>query len=109
MKIQHALRAFTAKDRTDIKKAAENFPLSEFYKADELLTEMGIGEAFITLLDEKGRPTPLVHTLMRAPNSRMDILNDDEIDAIVRKSKIAAKYNKEIDSESAYEMLNEEL
>ena len=109
MKIQHALRAFTAKDRTDIKKAAENFPLSPYYKADELLTEMGIGEAFITLLDEKGRPTPLVHTLMRAPNSRMDVLTEDEISAILKTSKISAKYNKEIDSESAYEMLNEKL
>lgn len=109
MKIQHALRAFTANDRDAIRKAAKNFPLSEFYKADELLTEMGIGEAFITLLDEKGRPTPLVHTLMRAPNSRMDILSEGEVDAIINKSKIAAKYNKEIDSESAYEMLNEKL
>ncbi len=109
MKIQHALRAFTAKDRTDIKKAAENFPLSEFYRADELLTEMGTGEAFITLLDEKGRPTPLVHTLMRAPNSRMDILNNNEIKSIISKSKIASKYNQEIDSDSAYEMLNKKL
>lgn len=109
LKIQHALRAFTAKDRTDIKKAAENFPLSQYYKADELLTEMGIGEAFITLLDEKGRPTPLVHTLMRAPNSRMDVLTDEEVSAVLKQSKISAKYNKEIDSESAYELLNEKL
>ena len=109
MKIQHALRAFTANDRDAIRKAAKNFPLSEYYKADELLTEMGIGEAFVTLLDEKGRPTPLVHTLMRAPNSRMDILSEEEIAAIVSKSKISATYNKEIDSESAYEMLNEKL
>lgn len=109
MKIQHALRAFTANDRDAIRKAAKNFPLSQYYKADELLTEMGIGEAFVTLLDEKGRPTPLVHTLMRAPNSRMDILSEEERDAIIAKSKIAAKYNKEIDSESAYEMLNEKL
>ncbi len=109
MKIQHALRAFTANDRDAIRKAAKNFPLSEYYRADELLTEMGIGEAFISLLDEKGRPTPLVHTLMRAPNSRMDILSEDEIRDIVSKSKISAKYNQAIDSESAYEMLNEKL
>ena len=109
LKIQHALRAFTANDRDAIRKAAKNFPLSQYYKADELLTEMGIGEAFITLLDEKGRPTPLVHTLMRAPNSRMDILTEEERDAIIAKSKIAAKYNKDIDSESAYELLNEKL
>jgi uncharacterized protein len=107
--VQHALRAFTAKDRTDIKKAAQNFPISEFYQTDELLTEMGIGEAFVTLLDEKGRPTPLVHTLLRAPNSRMDVLEEGEINAIITKSKIAAKYNQDIDSKSAYEMLNEKL
>lgn len=109
LKVQHALRAFTAKDRTDIKKAAQNFPISEFYQTDELLTEMGIGEAFVTLLDEKGRPTPLVHTLLRAPNSRMDVLEEGEINAIITKSKIAAKYNQDIDSKSAYEMLNEKL
>ncbi len=109
LKVQHALRAFTAKDRTDIKKAAQNFPISEFYKTDELLTEMGIGEAFVTLLDEKGRPTPLVHTLLRAPNSRMDVLEEGEINSIIAQSKIAAKYNQEMDSNSAYEMLNEKL
>lgn len=108
-KVQHALRAFTAKDRTDIKKAAENFPLSDFYKTEDLLTQMGIGEAFITLLNEKGIPTPLVHTLLRAPNSRMDVLTEGEINAIVNKSKIAAKYNQEVDNKSAYEMLNEKL
>jgi uncharacterized protein len=76
LKIQHALRAFTAADRKTIKQAAENFPESPFYKTDELLTQMGIGEAFVTLLNEKGIPTPLVHTLLCSPRSRMDILNE---------------------------------
>ncbi|MBP6456474.1 MAG: DUF853 family protein [Chitinophagaceae bacterium] len=108
-KVQHALRAFTAKDRTDIKKTSENFPETTFYKTEDLITEMGIGEAFVTLLNEKGIPTPLVHTLLRAPNSRMDVLSPDEINSIVSQSKIAAKYNQVIDSQSAYELLNEKL
>jgi DNA helicase HerA-like ATPase len=64
-KVQHALRAFTAKDRKDIKTASENYPLSDFYVVDELITQLGIGEAFISGLDEKGRPTELVSTIIR--------------------------------------------
>jgi hypothetical protein len=109
LKIQHALRAFTAADRKTIKQAAENFPITEFYKTDELLTQLGIGEALVTLLNEKGIPTPLVHTMLCSPRSRMDILLDTEIDHLVANSKLAAKYAKEIDSDSAYEMLTRKL
>lgn len=109
LKIQHALRAFTAADRKTIKQAAENFPETEFYKTDELLTQLGIGEAFVTLLNEKGIPTPLVHTMLCAPRSRMDVLTDAEIEQLVSSSKLAAKYSKEIDSESAYEILTAKL
>lgn len=109
LKVQHALRAFTAADRKAIKQTAENYPLSDFYKTEDDLTKMGIGEAFITSLNEKGVPTPLVHTLLCPPRSRMDILNEAEIDAIVSRSKLAAKYNQVIDSQSAYEILSEKL
>lgn len=105
-KIQHALRAFTAKDRKDIKLVAENFPTTEFYKTDELITELGIGEALVTVLSEKGTPTPLVHTIMCAPNSRMDVLTPAEQDEILSSSKIADEYNEVIDRQSAYEILN---
>ncbi len=105
-KIQHALRAFTANDRKDIKLVAENFPTTEFYDTDQLITELGIGEALVTVLSEKGIPTPLVHTMMCAPQSRMDILTPDEQDEKVASSKIAADYNEVIDRESAYEILN---
>jgi len=74
-----------------------------------LLTQLGIGEAFVTLLNEKGIPTPLVHTMLCAPRSRMDILTDAEIEQLVNSSKLAAKYSKEIDSESAYEILTAKL
>lgn len=109
LKIQHALRAFTAADRKTIKQAAENFPETAFYQTDELLTQMGIGEALVTLLNEKGIPTPLVHTMLCTPGSRMDVLSDMEIDTIVGKSKLALKYNKTIDTDSAYEILTAKL
>lgn len=109
LKVQHALRAFTAADRKVIKTAAENFPVTEFYKTDELLTQMGIGEAFITLLNEKGIPAPLVHTMLCAPRSRMDVLNDDEVKQLVQRSKLVKKYNEVIDSHSAYEILTQKL
>lgn len=109
MKIQHALRAFTAADRKVIKQTAENYPESAFYKTEDLITQLGIGEAFITLLNEKGIPTPLAATMLTAPRSRMDILNDNEIDLMIGKSKLAGKYNQQIDNESAYEMLTGKL
>ena len=109
LKIQHALRAFTAKDRQAIKQTAENYPISNYYKTDEVLTSLGIGEAFVTALSEKGTPTPLVATMMRAPMSRMDVLNDSEIDAINSKSKLVKKYSEEIDRESAYEILTKKI
>ena len=109
LKVQHALRAFTAADRKTIKKASENYPETEFYETDELLTQLGIGEALITMLNEKGIPTPLVHTMLQPPKSRMDILTPEELAVINRKSKLAPKYATVEDSESAYEILNEKL
>ncbi|MEJ7766712.1 MAG: helicase HerA-like domain-containing protein [Chitinophagaceae bacterium] len=109
LKVQHALRAFTAVDRKVIKQTAENYPESNFYKTNELITQLGIGEALVTLLNEKGIPTPLVHTMLCTPRSRMDVLTEIEIDALTAKSKMVAKYNQTTDSESAYEMLNEKL
>ena len=109
LKIQHALRAFTAKDRKGIKLIAQNFPTSEYYDIETLLTGLGIGEALVSALSEKGIPTPLVHTMLRAPESRMDVLTDAEIQQIVNRSSLVKKYNREIDSESAYEILTEKL
>jgi DNA helicase HerA-like ATPase len=109
LKIQHALRAFTANDRQAIKQTADNYPTSEFYKTDELLTSLGIGEALITGLNEKGIPTPLAATMLRAPMSRMDILSQSEIDEINKNSKLVRKYSEVIDRESAYEILNKKL
>ena len=109
LKIQHALRAFTAKDRKAIKLTAENYPLSDYYKTDEVLTSLGIGEALVSALNEKGIPTPLAATMLRAPMSRMDILEDEELKDLLEASKLIKEYNEEIDRESAYEMLNKKI
>ena len=109
LKIQHALRAFTAQDRKMIKLTSENYPISKFYKTDELLTSLGIGEAAISALNEKGIPTPLAATLLCAPKSRMDILTPDELNQNISVSKLANKYSESIDRESAYEILNKKL
>jgi DNA helicase HerA-like ATPase len=109
LKVQHALRAFTAKDRKAIKLTAENYPDSDYYDTAEVLTSLGIGEALVSALDEKGRPTPLAATMMRAPMSRMDILTEAELGSLLAQSQLAKKYNKEIDRESAYEMLNKKI
>ncbi len=109
LKVQHALRAFTAKDRKAIKLTAQNYPITEFYDTAEILTSLGTGEALISALDEKGRPTPLAATMMRAPMSRMDILSEAELKETLGKSKLIKKYNETIDRESAYEILNEKI
>lgn len=109
LKIQHALRAFTAKDRKAIRLASQNYPETVFYDVDQLLTELGIGEALVTALNEKGIPTPLAHVLLRAPQSRMDVLTDAEINRIIDQSQLIPKYNKVVDRESAYEILSEKI
>jgi hypothetical protein len=109
LKIQHALRAFTAKDRKAIRLASQNYPITEYYDVDQLLTELGIGEALVTVLNEKGIPTPLAHTMLRAPQSRMDVLTKGEINDVLKNSTIIRKYNEELDRESAYEILQEKI
>ncbi|EDP72039.1 hypothetical protein FBALC1_13097 [Flavobacteriales bacterium ALC-1] len=109
LKVQHALRAFTAKDRKAIKLTAQNYPDTKYYDTAEVLTSLGIGEALVSALDEKGKPTPLAATMMRAPMSRMDILTEAELGSLLAQSQLAKKYNQEIDRESAYEMLNTKI
>lgn len=109
LKVQHALRAFTAIDRKAIKLSAENYPISEFYKTDETITSLGIGEALVTALSEKGIPTPLAATLLRTPESRMDILSQSEIDSLNSSSELVRKYSESIDRESAYEILSQKV
>lgn len=108
LRISHGLRAVTAADRKRIKLTAENFPTSDFYVMDELVTSLGTGEALITLLDKKGKPTQSVHTLMTAPLSRMGTLSQEELDSLLQRSEISQHY-KDVDPESAYELLQKRL
>lgn len=109
LKIQHALRGFTAKDKKEISKAVENYPTTEFYKASELIQNLGIGEAFVTALDEKGIPTPLVHTYLISPESRMDVLSEGEVLDLTSRSALVAKYEQTVNKDSAYEMLTSRM
>jgi hypothetical protein len=109
LKIQHALRAFTANDRKAIKLTSQNYPETEFYKTDELLTELGIGEAVVTVLNEKGNPTPLVHCVMNPPQSRMDVVSEEELQEVLNQSSLVKKYSEKIDEHSAYEMLTNKI
>ncbi|MEM1001097.1 MAG: helicase HerA-like domain-containing protein, partial [Bacteroidota bacterium] len=109
LKVQHALRAFTAKDRKAIKLTAENYPISEYYDTTQILTNLGIGEALVSALDEKGKPTPLAATMMRAPMSRMDVLTNIELSELIKNSDLARIYNEEVDRESAYEILTDKI
>ncbi|AZQ43697.1 helicase HerA-like domain-containing protein [Nonlabens ponticola] len=109
LKVQHALRAFTAKDRKAIKLTAQNYPLTPYYDTADVLTSLGIGEAFISALDEKGRPSPLAATLLRAPESRMDVLTDRELSDLIADSELTDKYNEVINRESAEELLQEKI
>jgi DNA double-strand break repair helicase HerA and related ATPase len=101
-RVQHALRAFTPDDAKAL-KAASTYPTSDFYDVPELLTALGTGEAAVTILSEEGVPTPVVHTRLRAPASRMGPAND--VDAAARASPLFAKYGTRMDAESAREKL----
>lgn len=109
LKIQHALRAFTDKDRKAIKLASENFPSTPYYKTREIITQLGTGEALVTVLNEKGIPTPLAVCMIQAPMSRMDVLLLSEIEGLIEQSHLKNKYNHVVDRESAYELLNKKL
>src|SRR4051794_21808663 len=102
-RVQHALRAFTPKDAKDLRAVVSTYPTSEFYDVGELLTSMGTGEAAVTLLSEKGVPTPVVHTRMLAPASKMAPIAD--VDGAAKASPLFAKYGTRVDAQSATELL----
>jgi DNA helicase HerA-like ATPase len=108
-KIQHALRAFTERDRKAMKSAVENYPITEFYKTDELITSLWVGEILFTTLSPKGIPTPLAHVFNLTPSSRMDTITPSELDHFLSSSLLVGKYNTTIDRESASEILAKKL
>lgn len=103
-RVQHALRAFTPDDAKAIKKAVATYPTTE-YELEKLLTSLGTGEAVVTVMNEKGAPSPVAYTAMRAPESSMNPAPEADIDRLVAQSQIASKYSNVIDRESAYEVL----
>jgi uncharacterized protein len=102
-RVQHALRAFTPDDAKALKAAASTYPTSDFYDVEELLTQMGIGEAAVAILSEDGVPTPVVHTRLRAPASRMGPA--DDVEGTAKASPLFAKYGTRAEAESAREKL----
>ncbi|MGV9826626.1 helicase HerA-like domain-containing protein [Gordonia sp. NPDC003429] len=106
-RIQHALRAFTPNDQKALTKTVKTYPVSDVYKLDQALTSLGTGEAIVTVLSEKGAPTPVAWTLVRAPRSSMDAVPSADITDHARGSDLYRKYGERIDRESAYEKLIE--
>jgi uncharacterized protein len=102
-RVQHALRAFTPEDAKALKATVSTFPKSSFYDLETLLTGMGIGEAAVTILSETGVPTPVVHTRVTPPASRMGPADDIEDKA--KASSLWAKYGTRVDNQSAREIL----
>ena len=104
-RVQHALRAFTPRDQKAVKTAAETMRANPDFDAAAAITELGVGEALISFLDEKGRPAQVERSFVIAPNSRLGVLTDDERSTAIRRSPVFGYYEKELDRESAYEML----
>lgn len=105
LKVQHALRAFTPKDRKAIKTVAQNFRQNPRLDTEEVITHLGIGEALISTLDASGSPTPVQHTLIRPPESRIGPLDQAEHRERVERSPLRGRYDELIDRKSAFEML----
>ncbi|WP_129308161.1 helicase HerA-like domain-containing protein [Streptomyces sp. L2] len=103
-RVQHALRAFTPDDQKALKATVKTFPNSP-YDLEELLTGLGTGEAVVTVLSEKGAPTPVAATRLRAPESRMGPVEGAELDRSVQGSPLYGRYAQAVDRESAYEKL----
>lgn len=104
-RVQHALRAFTPRDQKAVKTAADTMRPNPAFNAADVITELGVGEALVSFLDEKGRPTPVERSFVIAPCSRLGVMTDTERSAAIRRSVIYGHYEKTLDRESAYEKL----
>ncbi|MBB5957593.1 hypothetical protein FHS29_004188 [Saccharothrix tamanrassetensis] len=104
-RVQHALRAFTPEDQAALAKTVKTYPTTPHYELDKALTSLGTGEAIVTVLSEKGAPTPVAWTRLRAPRSLMDTIGVEAIRQVAASSELYGKYAESIDRESAYEKL----
>ena len=104
-RVQHALRAFTPRDQKAVKTAADTLRPNPKLKAEQVITELGVGEALVSLLDEKGRPTIVERAFIVPPGSHIGPLDDAERKQAIRNSSLLGKYENTVDRESAYEKL----
>jgi len=104
-RVQHALRAFTPRDQKAVKAAAETFRANPGLKVSEVITELGVGEALVSMLDEKGSPTPVERALICPPASRIGPVTPAERAGIIDASLLKGQYDTVVDRESAYEIL----
>ncbi|MEM9669363.1 MAG: helicase HerA-like domain-containing protein [Pseudomonadota bacterium] len=104
-RIQHALRAYTPAERKGVRAAAESFRENPDFDTEEVITELGVGEALVSTLDEKGRPNIVQRTLIRPPSSRLGPATPEERKAVMGESPVRGQYDDPIDRESAYEIL----
>jgi uncharacterized protein len=107
-RIQHALRAFTPDDQKALTKTVRTYPKTDVYDLASALTSLGIGEAVVTVLSERGAPTPVAWTRLRSPRSLMAAIGDDAIGAAAKASPLQATYGQTVDRESAYEKIEAE-
>jgi DNA helicase HerA-like ATPase len=105
LRIQHGLRAFTAKEQKALRAVADGFRPNPAFNTLSVLTELGIGEALVGTLEEKGTPAMVQRVAIAPPQSRIGPLNESERAALVRQSPLAGRYDKPVDRESAYELL----
>ncbi|MGB5538734.1 MAG: helicase HerA-like domain-containing protein [Gammaproteobacteria bacterium] len=106
-RIQHALRAFTPRDQKAVRAAADTFRANPAFKAADVIKELGVGEALVSMLGGKGTPGIVERTLIRPPASRLGPATPAERQAIIAASLLGKRYDKSVDSRSAYEMLRE--
>ncbi len=104
-RVQHALRAFTPRDQKAVKAAAETFRANPGLDVETAITELGVGEALVSFLDEKGTPMPVERAMIKPPSSRVGPASDTERQESISTSVIAGYYEKHVDRESAYEIL----
>ena len=107
-RIQHALRAFTPRDQKAVKIAAQTFRPNPALNTEQVITELGVGEALASFLDEAGRPSIVERAMILPPHSQIGPLTDDERTALVKKSTIYGKYDHYFDRRSAFEILQEQ-
>jgi hypothetical protein len=105
--VQHALRAFTPRDQKAVRAAAETFRANPKLKIESVITELGVGEALVSLLDEKGSPGIVERALVCPPQSRLGPLSSAERQALLDASAVRGQYEKTVDRESAYEILKQ--